>query len=142
MQGVRDSKLQSVTMDIRQMAAKLCQDDGKIDKQDVSAMLVRASDHGPVTKKDAQDLVWVRETYASKFTKAALVVMDSVVGTFVEEEMKRLKEKERTSKIEKHLVAIEERIAFNLKDRKMREMKVDDKQRVMLNELFGKASRK
>ncbi|MEW5853081.1 MAG: hypothetical protein AB2A00_30135 [Myxococcota bacterium] len=120
------------------MAAHLSADDGKLDKSDVRAMLVRATASGKLERKDAEDLCYVRERYKNQFTSQALAALDSVVGAFVQEELQRMKEKERQKKIDKHLLQIEERIEFLLKDRKLRELKVDDKQRVMIGDLFGR----
>jgi hypothetical protein len=137
-QKAPDNRLQMLKLDIRQMADKLVQEDGKIDKSDVKALLQRATASGSLTKKDADDLDYVRTRYKDKFTSAALTAMNTVLGAFVQDEIKRMQEDQRKKKIEKHLVEIEERIEYLLKDRKMRDMNIDDKQRVLIKDIFGR----
>lgn len=133
-----DTRLDMMKMDIRQMAAQLVADEGKIDKADVRAMLQRASANGRLSTKDAEDLQFVREHYKDKFTAAALAAVDTVLGAFVQDEIKRMQEEQRKKKIDRHVALIEERILYLLKDRKLRDMEIDIKQRVLIKDIFGR----
>ena len=135
-------ELLGIKQDIRQMAASMVREDGQIDKSDVKDLMRRAVADGHLDKKCAKDLVWVRERYADKFTAAALDVMNSVVGAFVEDEVKRMKEHERSRKIERHVAEIEHRIDLLKLDKKLRAMDVDTKQRFMITNMFGQQKRR
>jgi len=141
MTSIREAKLQSVTADIRQLAATLHKDDGKIDKADVKDLLRRAMKDGQVSRKSCEDLLWVREKYKDSFTTQGLAAMNTVLSSFVQDELAKMKEDERKKKIENQLVEIEQRIEYVLKDRKMRDMQIDDKQRTIINDLFGRRAR-
>ncbi len=132
-------KLLEMKLDIRQMADKMVQDEGKIDLDGVKAMLSRATDGGKVDKKCMQDLAYVRERYKDKFTAVALKVLSGALGPFVADQMKKMKEKERQSKIDRQVLKLEEHQEFLKKDRKLRDMEVGDKQRVLLTSFFGRS---
>jgi hypothetical protein len=133
-----DTRLQNLTLDIRQMAAKMVADDGKIDTDDVRQMLKRATAGGHLTHKHAEDLAYVRERYKDKFTAGALKVMTSVLGPFIEDQIKQMKENQRRKHIEKQVLDIEERIELLKKDRKLRDLNLDTKTRVLLTDMFGR----
>lgn len=135
-------RLLDLRVNIRQMAEGMVKEDGQIDKHDVKDLLRRATAGGKLDRKCAEDLVWVRERFADRFTSAALEVMNSVVGAFVDEEIKRMKEADRRRKIDRQLLAIEESIEWTKMDRKLRDMEVDTRQRFMITNLFGQRKRR
>ncbi|MBI5498488.1 MAG: hypothetical protein HY904_26035 [Deltaproteobacteria bacterium] len=130
--------LQDIRMDIRQMAAKMVRHDGVIDRGDVKDMLRRATPDGHLSKKNADDLAFVCHKYKDHFTADALGALSMVLGAFADDQIKQAKEHEREKKIERHLLEIEDRIQLLMKDRKLREMDVDKKSRVIVTELFGR----
>lgn len=133
--------LVDLKMDIRQMAADMVKKDGEIDQGDVKDLLRRATAGGKLDHKCATDLKFVRERYKDSFTAEALSILSFVMAPFVEEEMKRMKEEQRRSKIDKQILAIEERITHLKLDQKLRDLEVDTKQRFMITNLFGQQKR-
>lgn len=132
-------KLLEMKLDIRQMADRMVQDEGKIDLDGVKAMLSRATEGGKVDQKCMKDLAYVRERYKDKFTAVALKVLSGALGPFIADQMKKMKEKERQSKIDRQVLKLEEHQEFLKKDRKLRDMDVDAKQRVLLTSFFGRS---
>ena len=134
-----EARLQHLTLDIRKWADEEVKTATKVDANDIMAMLKRAAGPtGSITVKQCEDLAWVRERYKDKFTAGALKIMTSVLGPFIADQLKQMKESQRRKKIDKQVLAIEEKVEFLKKDRKLRDLNLDVKTRVMLTDRFGR----
>lgn len=132
--------------DLRKLA-DLRARDGVFDKQDVEALLKRAGADGTVTKAEAEDLSFVRERYDDIMDVEAASFLDNFLSTWIADEMaraqrKRAKEKEGEKKAEAQIEKIEVQLDQlrdwrEKVDQRLRDLQVDDKQRVLLTNFFN-----